>query len=477
MRIALITFLILIVGPGTSSAASRAWTLRNGTELKAEFIGGVLENKIVLKAPGNRRHYFRLSEFQLADRDYIVNFFINRNDPGDRNQLLALMAFENTVQAIDPEAPPANSSNDNPGFNRPSPRVPPGGGPFNPLGRPNAAPQTPAAVPTEMYGIPLPSPELLFDDQVRSWTNLTGQKSLYRFDRALTPGHFRLKKADGTADEFAIVNFSKADIDYVKQLLAADMARPVFPEGNGFQSLTPQDVSRGYRVWTDRKNVPLIGKFVAIKGKNVVIEVNGVQEEYPKLGLSETDRNWIDNEIRQRSEQSQAASRQTMTNPGMSSFPRSRFSHFGSPGGHGENFAGNSSFGGHGDNSNNRFGHLPSAPVLEFHFQCPKCGHEWTEANTSISRCPQCTGANRINAAPAASQSSSYQQPAATPAPQPTVSSHSSFDSSPTADFAGTDLSSPGSRQGQGALMTIFYALLGVGVLAGLAAGLFRAFG
>jgi hypothetical protein len=470
MRIAITLLLLLIIPEAVGYGASRTWKFRNGNEIKAEFIGGVLDNKIVLKAPGNRRLYFRLSEFSLADRDYIVDHFTKRNDPKDIQQLLAVMAFENTVRAIDPDAP----ANEGESHTAPAARNPLASNPFNPLANPNALQQG-SARETEMYGIPLPSPELLVEDQVRTWTSLTGIKSLYRFDRALAPGHFRLKKADGTSNEFAIVNFSKEDVDYVQQLIQNDLARPVFPEGNGFQSLTPEDVSRGYKVWTDRRNVPLIGKFVALRGKNVVIEVAGAEQEYPKAGLSESDRDWVDAEVKRRAEAAQQAAADNPSPAGRSSFPQSRFSPFGNTGGgaHAENTPRNS-FGGSSQSS---------FPQMEFQFYCRRCGHEWTRTDTSIDHCPKCTGSNSGQSASASGQQpssfghSASSSGSSTPYQAPTASSASTFDSSSPASFGAATTSGSGTKDSQGVLMTIVYVLMGVGLLAGIAAGLFRAFG
>ncbi len=283
-----------------------------------------------------------------------------------------------------------------------------GRNPFNPLGNAiPAAQQPPEEVPTEMYGLPLPSPELLVPDQIRTWTSLTGHKDLAAFDRLLAPGFLRLKKSDGTTNDYVLVNFSRADIDYVKQALQNDMARPIFPEGSGFQSLTPEDVAKGYRVWTDRKKVPLVGKFVAVKLKNVVIEVNGEEREYPKLGLSEADLSWVDGEVRRRSEAA-AAARQasagsnsggSQSNPGGSQFGRSRFSSFGGNSNSGYAASNPMLGGGHGEGGGNptasQFGagrpRTSPFPSIEYKFQCENCGKTWTDSSP-ISRCSECAG-------------------------------------------------------------------------------------
>ncbi len=465
MRIAIALLMVLIVLPESGHGAARTWKFRNGAELKAEFIGGVLDNKIVLKGTGNRRYYFRLSEFCLEDRDYIVDYFARRDRPEDQRQLQAMMAAENNVRAIDPHADPDDSFGGNSRVRKVD------RGPFNPLAQPNPAPEN--DVPTEMYGIALPSPELLVEDQVRTWTSLTGQKLLFRFERALAPGHFRLKKSDGSAHDFAMVNFSTKDIDYVKQLLQADLARPVFPETDGFQSLTPEDVSRGYRVWTDRRNVTLIGKFMGTRGDDVVIEVAGLAQEYPKAGLSESDRTWVDGEVRRRAEAARAAAEQAAANNPRPRNPwdrSNRFEH--------EDRTRNL---GHGGMGRDHFPRLEyrfecehcgrtwtdNMPVSrcehcagKFHFHCRRCGHKWTRTDRLIDNCPRCSG--KLDDSGSSDSSSSH-----------SASSTETSDSNPLTELGA---GSSGEKEKQGVLMTIVYVLAGVALLAFIASTLFRAF-
>jgi hypothetical protein len=282
------------------------------------------------------------------------------------------------------------------------------------------------------------------------------------------------------------------------------MARPVFPEGNGFQSLTPEDVSKGYRVWTDRKKVPLIGKFVATKSKNVVIEVNGEEKEYPKAGLSEADQTWVNNEVRRRAEEAAAARQAASSNAGDSGtsrfpFPGSTFPRsprFGGAGdmGHGEDYADNTNsnpgsrspfgMGGHDDGSSNRFGSgglgRSRFPTIEYtftcdhcgktwtdsssisqcsdckdkyQFQCTKCGHKWTRTGTMIDTCPRCSNGGV----------------------DPGSFSASSVDYS--SGSGSSSSSSSGAQEGQGVFLTILYVCMGLGVLGGIAGGLFKAFG
>jgi hypothetical protein len=313
---------------------------------------------------------------------------------------------------------------------------------------------------------------------------LIGSTQLATFDRVLSPGFLRLKKADGTTGDFALVNFSKADIDYVKQVLQDDLARPVFPEGNGFVSLTPDDVSKGYRVWTDRKSVPLIGKFVGTKSKNVVIEVADENREYPLAGLSEADRSWIKAEVKRRADAAAAARQAAANSEGNNSpFGGSRSS-FG-PGGHSE--GGGGGFGGSMFPTYKfeceHCGKTWTGPTPISHcsecfgksfFECNRCGHKWsTKGGSMLSECPQCAAQRNTNSGLTSTSSrpgyeSNY----------PSRNSSSSFGSSSTnptaAATAGSGSSSAG---GQGVWMTIIYVCMGLGLLGGIAGGLFKAFG
>lgn len=477
MRTLMLSLVVLAVSSTETHAALRTWKDRKGNEVKAEFTGGVLQNKLVLKAAGNRRIYVRLSDLSLEDRDYIVEELTARDNPKDLEMLNALMLFENQVPFIDPDAPKAKPNTGlGSGNDEPDPEA---SNPFNPLENPNAINQPMAEMPTEMYGLPLPSPELLGDDPVRTWTSLTGLKQIAQFDRLLAPGFLRLKKADGTKGTFALVNFSKADIDYVKEALQKDMAREIFPEGNGFQSLTPEDIGKGYKVWTDRKNVPLIGKFIGVKSKNVVIEVGGEEREYPKAGLSQADIDWVDAEVKRRAEAAQATARAAAQEREANA--RNRFTPYGSTG------TGESDSGGHDEGTGNRFGprnsfgisythtctncgktwtdssplsHCPDC-AGKYHFSCPRCGHKWTSTDSIISQCPQCTAERNASASNNSASS---------------TRTSSSSTTSPT-NYGSGSSSSGGSGSGSGVLMTIVYVAMGVVLLGGIAAGLFKAFG
>ena len=498
MRTSIIALVLVLIWQPAGSGATRTWKGRKGEEIKADYTG-VLNGKVALKA-GNQRKYVRLSDFSLADRDYLVELMLKRRQ---KDLLLQLMLFENNIPVIDPDAAPAKPAD---GAEFPATGNPPPIGIAPPV-RGNFPQNIPVQVPpveTEMYGLPLPSPELLVSDQVRTWTNLTGVKVVAMFDRVLAPGFLRLKQANGNTLNFAIVNFAKEDIDYVKQALQQDMARTVFPAGTGFQSLTPEDVAKGYRVWTDRRDVPLVGKFHATKLKNVVIEKDGQLLEYPLAGLSENDQTWIKSELRRRSEEAAdrarqaSADQQSRMNSGGGRFPFNR-GPFGA-GGHGESSGNNfADGGGHGGGSS-RFPRSRGSlfPEYKFHcnhcghdwtghsaisfcpnckdtyeFHCHVCGHTWTRQNQMVDTCPKCNArGNDSHGESAANANASYSPPGSHSQP----ASSSSTTSPPSTR---TDLSAAASsgKEGHGVVLTIIYVSLGLGLLAGIAVGLFKAFG
>ncbi len=464
-------------------AASRTWTNRAGQEVKADFTG-VKDGLIVLKVAG-RRIQVRFSDLSLADRDYLVDLLLNqRGKDRDKAQLLELIAAESRVMPIDPDKVTTNPNNGTDGdtdpMNDPMNMVDPMTG--LPILRPQ---QAPVSTPKEMYGLPLPSSELLIDDPVRTWTSITNVKVVARLDRVLAPGFLRLKKADGTTQSLALVNFSKADIDYVKTALEKDFARPVFPVNSGFQSLTSDDVAKGYRVWTDRKQQSLVGKFVNITNNKVVIESNAGQQSFPKGGLSESDRNWVNAEVRRRAEEAAQAARDAAQanssgggyNPGggfdstsrPSAFPRPTFprpspfprrSPFGGSNTDpmGDDYADATEtntnpnprpFGGYRDPSTNlgessppTFLDPPEIPRIQFNFKCDKCGHTWTRSDTSIDKCPQCSGqARQMN------------------------------------QGSGTSKSTEKPNEVSGVLRSILYIVCGLGILGGIVGGLMKQFG
>ena len=492
MKTLIIALATVLIWQSAGQAASRTWKSRKGLEVKAEFTG-VLNGKVILKLAGGIRQPVRLSDFSLEDRDFLVDHLTKRNRQKEKQQLLELMAAENAVRVIDPDAVrPTNAEGTDSGYETPETGQ---GNPlaFNPI-NPNLPGQVPE-VETEMYGLSLPSPELLVEDKVRTWTSLTGLKQLATFDRVLAPGFLRLKKADGTTGNFAIVNFVKEDIDYVKQVLQEDMARPVFPEGPGFQSLTPDDVAKGYRVWTDRKKVPLVGKFIAVKGKDVVIEVAGENKEYPKAGLSEADITWVNNEVRRRAEAARAqaeanrSSSEGYTGGSGSSFPSRptfpRRPSFGT-GGHGD--SGYADAGGHGEDGSTR-GRFGTGSMFQYKHTCQHCGKSWTDSS-ALTECPDCKGKKFYKCMRCGHKwsqtSGGYLEKCPKCSSQIGNDRGSGGIRGSDSGQSGTDsyTSSPPSsgtaaatKEGSGVLTTIVYVALGLSVLGGIVGGLFRAFG
>lgn len=346
--------LLLIVSPLAASAATRTWKDQSGDTMRAEFMG-VKDGKVVLKRAG-QREYHALSIFSLEDRDFIVKHLLDRKQ---EPLLIELMNYENSQTADDDKPTDAQTAGEQNGL--PS-AVNPAGGP----------PATDG--PKKMYGLDVPSLGLVQDVSDHEWTDLRGNKVTAAFEQVVEPGHVRLKpEGSAFARNFSLVNFVKADIDYIKATLKADLAAEVFPPGQ-YSPLTADQQSKGYRTWTDRKGVQINGKFETADRKDVTLEVDGKRTKFRLAGFGEEDRAWITAEVKRKEAEARRkaeAERQARASSGPTG--RSGIPGFRSP------FR-NSPFSGGG-------ARMPGPP--QYKHSCRHCGRSWT--NTSpFDKCSNC---------------------------------------------------------------------------------------
>lgn len=370
----LILLCVLICGSvSTCLAQTRQWTDRSGNSLRATMTG-VLEGKVVLKA-GSKRHMFLLADFSLDDRDYIAEELKKRRQ---QDKLAALLQ-----EAAKPPRIARSPTTTLPGTTLPG-----------------ASATTPAVgATTEMYGLKIPSHELLQPESSREWTDLLGNTVTASFEQVVSPAHFRLRDVSGRTQALPIVNFVRSDIENVKAALAADLEREVFPANS--TPMTDEQRRAGYRTWTDRKGVTMDAKLVRRLSKTLELEVDGQNREFLLHAVSEQDRLWVTAELARQSEQrrAEAAARaaaapppSSSSNPGGSATPggrpsfgpRGRMARIGPP-----------EYEFKCDHCGRQWtSHSPIAQCENcrdtYEFRCNRCGHEWTEKNSMLSECPRC---------------------------------------------------------------------------------------
>lgn len=347
-----------------SFAASRSWTGRDGTTLKAD-LAGVKDGVVVLRS-GRQPHYIPFPHFVLDDRDYIVETFTRRKKPELIAQLLAA-ALRNPL-GID----------DQPAVTQPSvlPEA---------VARRRREAARDAAF-SEMYGLSLPSPVMLQLSESRVWTDLLGRQVEAQFESVTAEGNVTLRSGY-ISKKLPLVAFVRSDIDFIKEALKADLEIEVFPPGE-LQPLTAEQTTNGYRVWNDRKGVMLNGKFVRRSDRNVILEVDGTNREFPFHGLSEADRDWIDQENERR-----AAAARAQAEAARAQAEAAQNARAAAAGGTGM-APGPAMPAPGGMPSSRRFG--PSTPthttpsIPEYQFHCDECGHSWTNV-TSVDLCPNCS--------------------------------------------------------------------------------------
>ncbi len=284
----------------------RNWEDPSGELLARGEYFGCRNGQVVISLNSSRK-LFPLSAFSLEDRDYLVDLMLKRKHEG---LLAQLMAFENNRARQQVAA--ASGIPGFPGGNGPGMPAFPGAEGFpaatNPL--PDIGIRPNRNIPKrEVYGLTVPSPELLQEEAARVWTDLRGNKVSAVYLELIAPAHAKLRTEDGQTDNFALVNFVREDIKYIEDAIAKDQTRDVFPEIEQ-EPLTTDQESDGFRTWTDRNGRTLLAKFERVSGKEVVLEVDGEDQSFQLVGLSDADRDWVDSELQRRKAQQAAQSQE-----------------------------------------------------------------------------------------------------------------------------------------------------------------------
>ncbi|WP_166819816.1 hypothetical protein [Thalassoroseus pseudoceratinae] len=319
MKIFSTGLLICLVFPTLAfGGRPRNWEDPSGeTLVRGEYFG--CRNGQVVISLNSVKKLFPLSAFSLEDRDYLVDLMLKRK----HERLLAqLMDYENSRARQQVAA-----ASGIPGFPRPNipgvPNFPEAPGfPGNTAETPQVDLRPQANVPErDVYGLTVPTPELLEEEAARVWTDLRGSNVSAVYLELVAPAHVKLRTENGQVSDFALVNFVRDDIDYIKEAIKKDQSRDVFPVVDQ-EPLTTDQKSDGYRTWTDRNGRTLGAKFVRVFGKEVVLDVDGENQNYRIVGLSDSDRDWVNAELRRKAAEKAAQSSEIAGNgpPGIRNF-------------------------------------------------------------------------------------------------------------------------------------------------------------
>lgn len=367
-------------------AEVRTFRGQKGESIKAEF-ASVLGGKVVLKV-GRKRVQQNITDFSLADRDYICGRLKKRPE-----KILELMQGIKNVKV-----------------------------PEKPL----------EAAETKFYDMTMPSIGML-EPKPRTFTDLTGNQVTASFEQLIPPFHVRLR-SDGRSETYPLVFFISEDIEHIRQAIKTDAEKEIFPPDSS------TEVKEGYKLFTDRRGVQLAGKIVDKTDGKVTIESNGTTKTWPIAGLSKDDRrklrkrngNW-DNGNRKRngnnnngknSEGNREKRNGNEGGRGMQGGNNGNKSDGSNGTSGGMNQGGNNRGGNNSNGSPNRSGSPGGSPMpggssspgnssspggpgnenansnkgfatVKFQFHCNDCQHHWT-SGSSTENCPNCEGSYKF---------------------------------------------------------------------------------
>lgn len=237
----------------------------------------------------------------------------------------------------------------------------------------------------------------------RKWTDVSGNSVAASYIKMENGNISLLITQSNAVQEFPYDKFSEEDHKYVQERLQKEVAGQFFPE-NAETTLTPEEQQKEFRVWTDRKNRQLKGKFVRLAyGDSVAVLNTGTKEElFITEFFSDGDLSLIKPRKQQQPDQlamneggipgipgaampgaampgsampepgSMMPAEPAMANPAMEPNPAMEMS---------ANMM--------AENSARNPG-LPERPVMQNTFECELCGKTHTSESLLFEQCPHC---------------------------------------------------------------------------------------
>jgi len=230
----------------------------------------------------------------------------------------------------------------------------------------------------------------------RKWTDLSGNSVGASYVKMEDGKVFLMITKTSFIQEFPYLNFSPEDQAYVQERLQKEIPGNFFPaEAAGVNlSLTPDERENEFRIWTDRSQRQIKGKFVRLAyGDSVAVINTGEKEELfiteffsdQDLSLLKPRKQKQTNELAMNNNNSNAGGLPGAMNRGMAG--RGRF-----PGAMPGAMPGNNSFPNQNANSAmpQRPAHSMPQNLFKTKFECPICKKTHTSDSPFFKRCPHC---------------------------------------------------------------------------------------
>ena len=114
----------------------------------------------------------------------------------------------------------------------------------------------------------------------RKWTDLSGNSVGASYVKMEDGKVFLMITKTSFIQEFPYLNFNPEDQAYVQERLQKEVPGNIFPAGGAEITLTPEERDQEFRVWTDRSQRQIKGKFVRLAyGDSVAVINTGTKEE------------------------------------------------------------------------------------------------------------------------------------------------------------------------------------------------------
>ncbi|WP_298859899.1 hypothetical protein [uncultured Gimesia sp.] len=210
----------------------------------------------------------------------------------------------------------------------------------------------------------------------RKWTDLSGNSVGASYVKMEDGKVTLLITKTGATQEFPYLNFIVEDQEYVQERLKKEIPGSFFPAGAEV-TLTPEEREKEFRVWTDRSQRHIKGKFVKLAYGNSVAVINtGTKEElFITEFFSDQDQSLI--KPRKQKQTDQLALNNNNSNPG----------------GMNRGMAGRepiSNNRGPGMNPNTNMQAFPGMQEPRWEMTCPICKKSHTSDSPFFKHCPHC---------------------------------------------------------------------------------------
>jgi len=226
---------------------------------------------------------------------------------------------------------------------------------------------------------PIKLKQILRVNDHRKWTDLIGNSVGASYIKMEDGKVFLLITKTSAIQEFPYANFTAEDQEYVQERLKKEIPGNFFPAGvEGVElSLTPEEREKEFRIWTDRSNRQLKGKFDRLAYGNSVAVINtGKKEElFITEFFSDQDLSLI--KPRKQKQTDQLAMNGNSNPGGMNR---------GIPGQFSGAMAGNSPF----SNQNPNTAMTDDLHFKKRTFTCPLCNKSHQSESLFFSQCPHC---------------------------------------------------------------------------------------